>query len=320
MRMTAVDTQFYVPKANDLAQIERGLSHSFNVILLGERGAGKTTLLNVLSAQAEATHRKLALVAGGTVSSAADALDRIGRELDPMGNHAASAPPISPRAADPLTAAYDRLAHVVSHLEWNRPVVLLDHLAAPLGWELFGRLRDELWTLELQWVVAANVDDQARMLAPPADAFFEHTVYLTPFSESEIVELLARRDPEGELGDEVRQAIATRCDGNPSRALALARRAVLTDDPLAAVSRGTIVEQVALELGRPAARLADELARNGPAGPSDEELLRRLGWSRPRAYQVFEQLNEAGHLEISAEHTGRPGRPRNTYKLKEDRV
>jgi energy-coupling factor transporter ATP-binding protein EcfA2 len=318
--MTPVDARLYVQRARDLAQIETGLSHGFNVILLGERGAGKTTLLNVLSTQAEATRHKLAFVSGGTVSSAADALDRIGRELDPTGNHAASAPAISPGAADPLTAAYDRLAHVVSHLEWNRPVVLLDHLTAPLGWELFGRLRDELWTLELQWVVAANIDDQVLMLAPPADAFFEHTVYLSPFSESDIVELLARRDPGGELGDSVRQTIAARCEGNPSRALALARRAVLAEDPLTAVSRGTVVEQVALELGRPAARLADELARNGPAGPSDEDLLRRLGWSRPRAYQVFEQLNGAGHLEISAEHTGRPGRPRNTYKLKEDRV
>jgi hypothetical protein len=318
--MTPLDAPLYVQRAHDLAQIETGLSHGFNVILLGERGAGKTTLLNVLSAQAEATRRKLALVAGGTVSSATDALDRIGRELDPMGNHAASAPATSPTAPDPLTAAYERLAHIVSHLEWNRPVVLLDHLAAPLGWELFGRLRDELWTLELQWVVTANVDDQARMLAPPADAFFEHTVYLTPLSQGEIVELLDRRDPDGELGEEVRRAIAERCEGNPSRALALARRAVLAENPLTAVSRGTVVEQVALELGRPAARLADELARNGPAGPSDEDLLRRLGWSRPRAYQVFEQLNEAGHLEISAEHTGRPGRPRNTYKLKEDRA
>ncbi len=318
--MTPADAQLYVQRAHDLSQIETGLSHGFNVILLGERGGGKTTLLNVLSAQAEATRRKLALVTGGTVSSAADALDRIGRELDPMGNHAASAPAISPGATDPLTAAYERLAHVVSHLEWNRPVVLLDHLAAPLGWELFGRLRDELWTLELQWVVTANVDDQARILAPPADAFFEHTVYLTPFSESEIVELLAHRDPGGDLGDEVRRTIAARCEGNPSRALTLARGAVLAEDPLTAVSRGTVVEQVARELGRPAARLADELARNGPAGPSDEDLLRRLGWSRPRAYQVFEQLNEAGHLEISAEHTGRPGRPRNTYRLKENLV
>jgi hypothetical protein len=169
-------------------------------------------------------------------------------------------------------------------------------------------------------VVTANVDDQARILAPPADAFFEHTVYLTPFSESEIIELLAHRDPGYELGDEVRQTIAARCEGNPSRARSLARGAVLADDPLTAVSRGTVVEQVARELGRPAARLADDLARNGPAGPSDEDLLRRLGWSRPRAYQVFEQLNEAGHLEISAEHTGRPGRPRNTYRLKENRI
>ena len=82
--------------------------------------------------------------------------------------------------------------------------------------------------------------------------------------------------------------------------------------------RGTIVEQIDRDLGRPAGRLADELARNGPAGPSDPDLLRRLGWSRPRAYQVFEQLERAGHVEMSAERTGQPGRPRNTYQLREE--
>src|SRR5580704_4174289 len=117
LRMTPVDARLYVQRARDLAQIETGLSHGFNVILLGERGAGKTTLLNVLSTQAEPTRHTVAFVSGGTVSSAADALDRIGRELDPTGNHAASEQAISPGAADPLTAAYDRLAHVVSHLE-----------------------------------------------------------------------------------------------------------------------------------------------------------------------------------------------------------
>lgn len=66
----------------------------------------------------------------------------------------------------------------------------------------------------------------------------------------------------------------------------------------------------------PAARLADDLARNGPSGPSDPELLRRIGWSRPRAYQVFQALQRAGFVEVSSERSGRAGRPVHTSRLK----
>ncbi len=325
LRMTRADEGLYVERSHDLAQIEAGISNGFNVIVLGERGGGKTTLLNAFERRVmdeNLANFGIVFVTGGAMSSATDALDRIARALDPSGAALADIPAwaLSQPASDPLMAAYDRLAHVVARRGENKPIILLDHLPAPLCWEIFGRLRDELWTLELRWVLAGNLDDQARLLAPPADAFFEHTIYLSPFDRGEIVDLLARRDFDGQIADEVRWSIAERCEGNPSRALALARRAVLAEDPLAAVLRGTIVEQIERELGRPAGRLADDLARNGPAGASDQDLLRRLGWSRPRAYQVFEQLERAGHVEISAERTGQPGRPRNTYRLREDRA
>lgn len=318
--MTPADEDLYVQRSHDLAQIEAGLSYGFNVIVLGERGGGKTTLLNAFERhvmEEQLASFGIVLVTGGAVSSTAEALDGIARALDPSGVDVAGAQAQVLSALDPLIAAYERLAHVVSRRE-HHPIVLLDHLPAPLCWELFGRLRDELWTLDLRWVLAGNLDEQARLLAPPADAFFEHTIYLTPFNEQEIVELLARRDDlDGQIAGDVRRSIAERCEGNPSRALALARRAVLAEDPLAAVLRGTVVDQVERELGRPAGRLADDLARNGPAGPSDQDLLRRLGWSRPRAYQVFEQLERAGYVESSAERTGQPGRPRSTYRLRE---
>jgi hypothetical protein len=325
LRMTPADEDLYVQRSHDLAQIEAGLSYGFNVIVLGERGGGKTTLLNVFERRVmeeELASFGIVLVSGGAMSSATETLDGIARALDPSGTRVARAQAqvLSSPASDPLIAAYERLAYVVSGLRESKPIMLLDHLSAPLCWELFGRLRDEMWTLDLRWVLAGDLDDQAHLLAPPADAFFEHTIYLTPFDRQEIVELLTRRDHDGQIDDDVRRLIAERCEGNPSRALALARRAVLAEDSLAAVLRGTVVEQIERELGRPAARLADDLARNGPAGPSDPDLLRRLGWSRPRAYQVFEQLERAGHVEISAERTGQPGRPRNTYRLREERA
>jgi predicted ArsR family transcriptional regulator len=77
-----------------------------------------------------------------------------------------------------------------------------------------------------------------------------------------------------------------------------------------------VIEQIERELGEPAARLADDLARNGPSGPSDQQLLRRIGWSRPRAYQVFQALQQAGFADVSSKRTGQAGRPTHTYRLK----
>jgi hypothetical protein len=77
----------------------------------------------------------------------------------------------------------------------------------------------------------------------------------------------------------------------------------------------TLVERVRAELGEPAARLARELANHGPVGPSDEALRRRMGWSQPRLYEVFRQLEQGGFIARGAERNGRVGRPRSVYAL-----
>jgi len=309
LRATSVDARLFVQRPSDLAAVAQALAYGFNVMMLGQRGSGKTTLLNYLARQLEEEGRAVALVPAGRYATTAEALEAIATAIEPAQVGLGVGVP------DPLERAYARLAEVASR-QRDAPVVLLDALAAPLANDIFGRLRDEMWTLELRWVVSGNVDEQAVLLAPPADAFFERVLTVGSFSEGEIEELLGLRDPDGEIDREVRGAIAARCEGSPARALALARQAVLSPDPLAAVTRGSVVEQIEDELGPPAARLADDLARHGPTGPSDPELRRRLGWSRPRAYQVFQALESAGHLQVSTEHTGQAGRPRNTYRLK----
>jgi hypothetical protein len=195
-------------------------------------------------------------------------------------------------------------------------VIFVDGLPPPLVHEIFGRLRDEMWALQLQWVVTGNVEDKAILLAPPADAFFEQVVTLAPLTEEETERLLVQRDPDGELDADIRALISERSAGNPGKALVLARQALVSSDPIADLDRGSVTEQIERELGEPAARLADDLARNGPSGPSDPQLLRRIGWSRPRAYQVFQALQRAGYVEVSAERSGRAGRPIQIYSLK----
>lgn len=316
LRATHADVAYLVQRPDELAALKSAVSYGFNAMLLGERGSGKTTLVNMLAAALEEEGWRVAQVTGGRFNSASEVLWDVARVV---AEDAAGAWDAADRArgrgGDPLVIAYAALVEAVAELP-DRTAILLDGLAPPLVHEVFGRMRDEMWALQLQWVVTGDVEDKAVLLAPPAEAFFERVVTLAPFSEEQIERLLTMRDPDGELGDHIRVLIAERCAGNPGRALVLARQALVSADPLADIDRGSVIEQVERELGEPAARLADDLARNGPSGPSDAGLLRRIGWSRPRAYQVFQALQRAGFTEVSTERTGRAGRPVHTYRLR----
>jgi hypothetical protein len=309
VRATSVDLPLWVDRPEDREAIAQALKLGFNVLVLGDPGAGKTSLLNWVEEDLRSAGRAVVRTSGRRAAGAADVIEDIAEKIE------------HPRAPVGTRPRGDRVDDAYQHLldatrgSPERTVVLADDIPGPLGHSIFGRLRDELWELDLQWVVAGNSDDEGVLLAPPAESFFEAVRYLRPLNHERIVELLARRDRDGRLPQSVRSAIAANCHGNPSAALRLAREALESSDPMAAVSRGTIVDRIAHELGSPAARLADELSRSGPLSPSDPEMLRRLGWSRPRAYQVFSALEQAGFVRASNERSGRPGRPRKTYRL-----
>ena len=316
LRATHADAAYLVQRASDMATLVSALSYGFNVMVVGERGSGKSTLVNMLAARLEEESTRVVQVSGGRFDSAADALRDIARRLATDESDGPEGADLVPRGgSDQLEGAYRTLADAAGALP-DRVVIIVDGLASTLVHEIFGRLRDEIWALQLQWVLTGNVEEKAILLAPPADAFFEQVITLAPLTGQEVEELLALRDPDGELGSAVRVLIAERSGGNPGRALVLARQALVSPDPVSEINRGSVIEQVEQELGEPAARLADDLARNGPSGPSDPELLRRIGWSRPRAYQVFQALQQAGFAEVSSVRSGRAGRPVHTYRLK----
>jgi energy-coupling factor transporter ATP-binding protein EcfA2 len=305
-----------------MAAFVGALAHGFNVMALGERGAGKSTLLNLLAGRLEEQGQPAVQIAAGRFHAASEVLWGIARAAltePPPGAHIPESTAIEAArqdTPDPLEGAYNSLAGAASVLPEDT-VILIDGLAPGLVHEIFGRLRDEMWMLRLQWVLTGDLSEKPILLTPPADAFFDQIVTLAPFSEPEVERLLDLRDHDRKLSVSIRQLIATRCDGNPAKALLLARHALVAANPLVSLQRGSVIERIEEELGEPAARLADDLARNGPSGPSDSQLLRRLGWSRPRAYQVFQALQQAGWTEVAAEHTGRAGRPANMYRLKD---
>ena len=68
-------------------------------------------------------------------------------------------------------------------------------------------------------------------------------------------------------------------------------------------------------LTRPARMLAQELEASGWSSASDERLLARVGWTRPRVIQVMAELEDRGLVDMREESTGR-GRPRKLYRLK----
>jgi hypothetical protein len=313
LRATVPDSRLWVDRAEERSAVLRAIGLGFNVLLLGDPGAGKTSFLNWLAHDIEEDRRIALPVSARRAEHPQDLLNEITTRLE----HGEPRPLSRPPLGDSVDAAYQALLHASS--AGGRPIVLVDDVPGRLGHELFGRMRDELWTLNLQWVVAGRSEDEGVLLLPPADAFFETVRYLEPLSFPKVETLVSLRDPEGMLPPPVITAIAENSNGNPATALRLARQAIESPDPRAAVHRGTIVDQVAEALGRPAARLADELARSGPASPSDPELLRRLGWSRPRAYQVFQELEKAGFVAATEERSGRPGRPRKTYRLAQER-
>lgn len=297
-----------------MATLISALSYGFNAMVVGERGSGKTTLVNLLAARLEEEGWNVILVTSGRFDTAAGALWGLARAAsEPLRSTETDI--ARSQGPDDLEAAYKTLAVAASELP-ERSVVILDDLAPALVHEIFGRLRDEIWALQLQWIVTGNLEDRPILLAPPTDAFFEQVLTLTPLTPSEIEQLLAHRDPDDELHTQVRALISERSAGNPSRALTLARQALLSSNPISELNRGSVIERIEHELGEPAARLADDLARNGPSGPSDAQLLRRIGWSRPRAYQVFQALQRAGFTEVGSERSGRAGRPVHTYRLK----
>lgn len=319
---TAADAELFVDRAGELEKLSRAVRHGFNSLVLGERGVGKTSLLRRFERQLVADDAKCRFVEASGATTVPELIEIVheavhGRRRDPT---------------DRLMASLDGRDGIVDDLHLLAPadraplVVLLDSIGSPdIVQHMFGRLRDEVWQLPLLWVVAGNRPNRSRYLEQPADSFFDAVIEIGELGEDVAADLLRRRaqragedDPAATALLSIAGKLAKQVTPRTPRNLLAAARDVLIeagDDPSRWVTNLHALQASAAGLGRAPAMLFTEVMDLGPVSASDRQLLDRLGWTRPRAAQVFKQLEEAGLVVITKAAPDGPGRPRKLYAV-----
>lgn len=309
-----VDRDLFLPPSI-MPALGAAVERKLNVLVLGPPGSGKTTLLRALEADHDDDARPAVYVDLGPAQDAGQALmviaDALGQRWSAFGDTLRSSivPETTPSGA--LLRLARRLAEAPASL------ILID---SPPGeghaHTLFGRLRDELWQQEHQWVVAANDVLRDELTRPPASAFFDVQLELAAFSAAEQREFLSRR-LAGEPNVNV-DAIVGQTDGLPRSLLELARTAVLSSEPVDELLAKREQQRRRLaELPHSASTIAAYLADHGPTSGSDPQLLATLGVSGQRARQVLRELEEQGFVRSFPAQEQRSGRPRKLYELLE---
>jgi hypothetical protein len=316
---TRSDVDLFVDRTQELRQLRGAVDSNLNALVLGDRGAGKTSLLRRLAYDLRQGKVPHLYVDGATPEDASSLLELIRYKL--AGPRVSS----TPEVLEPMLLRVKRdetqwILRLIEEIQKalsasGQMVILLD--GAPSGRDahtLFGRARDELWQLPASWVVAADADDRAEYLEPPADAFFESMVDLKPLTDEHARTLIRARVGPSELSDRRLEEVIPLAKGNPRRLITAARDG-MDRSPASQKAKRQALEVELAKLGRPAAMLASELEALGGASASDERLLKRLGWTRGRAVQVLKQLEEKGIVTASMRSVDGGGRPRKVYEL-----
>lgn len=325
------DQRRFVDRTSETDAIIRAVAGSEPALLLGDRGSGRTSLLNRVAWLLDRARepRDTVVVTGELARDPAQLLGvliaRLQRIAEPERSRAgwiedlrALSMPDGPFGSVVQPAILMELIDLLARrlAELKRPVCLMvDGIAPAVAHRVFGSLRNELWTLDgASWVVAGDGAAERLYLEPPADAFFEHTVKLGPFSAADAAKLLRTHAPDLSAV-QIEHAI-TAGAGNPRRLLRAAADIAAGISPATAAADGLANDAEAL--AGPLARVVvDYLAANGPASASDEAMLRQVGASRQRASQLMHRLASAGLLEtIEQSQPGRRGRPPRRFALK----
>ena len=315
------DQAEFVGREAQLQRIERSLRTGLNCLVVGDPGSGKTSFTRALMFRVhqKADDLRFVYVRGLAARNATDLLQAVLTVMSPD----AARPAGRGTDAAPIDLV-DRLLTAIGDGPAQPTVIVVDDVLAEAGLDLFGALRDELWRVDARWLVTASTAQAPALLRPPADAFFETQVRLEPFSTAEIDQALRRRlvEFDGARGEAAREAMLAAAVQagplTPRRMLEVARE--LAAAPTVGALGLTTVQGLrewtgALEaMSRPARMLAQELESLGWVSASDERLLDRMGWTRPRVVQVIGELERGGLVQMREENTGR-GRPRKLFRL-----
>jgi energy-coupling factor transporter ATP-binding protein EcfA2 len=304
----ALDEHLFVGRAELVDQALRAVRQGVNVLLLGPRGSGKTSTLHRL---AHLLRQRNVLTVPVDGRAAEDIGDLLGLLAWRLGVTELTRPPRG--ETERLLALLESVDGRLRDIGKGTVVALIDELASPAdAHRLFGRLRDDLWRLPITWVVSVDETDRAAYLKPPADAFFARVLALEPLDDETSQALLQQRVPELEEGTTA--MLAPQGGGNPRTLIRLAQQVLLDEvDPAELVGASLRQDQALGRVGEPARRLYDEVVASGAVSMSEPGLLRRLGWTRPRAQQVIATLLSAGLVEAAIEPASR-GRPRKVYR------
>jgi hypothetical protein len=317
---TRPDASQFINREEEINLLLRAQGGGFNAIVFGERGSGKTSLLRRVRYKMRQQGTDSIFIDGSLPQSSLEILELVRYQIAGSRYESRSVLPPHLLPQEVLTDS-EKLLRSVRDLEAafdkDAPAtVMLDNPSAKHAHTLFGRLRDELWRLPLNWIVAGDEDARWQYLSPPADAFFEYIVDLKPLTKQAAKALLEKRLDKIERPMVDISRTVTLADGNPRQLITLAR------DELESGGRSDQVMQNRVELqrrlaglGRSASMLVSELEALGPVSASDERLLKRLGWTRPRAVQVLKQLEDAGIVTSSDEPSESSGRPRKVYNV-----
>jgi hypothetical protein len=312
-----IDADVYVARAIGEVLVDAALADR-NTLLVGEPGSGKTTLMRWLRARLREAGRRCAFVNASLTGDMSSFVDLVADALDEAW-HPGPRPLTSPYRSGETLPRTVRLLHDVRRLETPEPaIVLVDGLTnGAVAHDWFGRLRDEVWALGHTWVVAARPVEAGSFRAPPADAFWSLVLEVPRLSPAERDAMLERGlDPEErELVD--RAALPP--DPTPRELVTLLRE--VTSRSNGASAPGELEDwwrrrrERAATLGQPEQLALAELEAVGrPVSAHDDDLLRRLDWSRPYAQRVLGRLEDAGLVRVIPERTGGQGRPRKLYE------
>lgn len=304
------DHRLFVNRSSELRRVRRALELGLSVYLHGLPGSGRTSFLRqVQRTWPEARYTRLQGFETLTERLEQVERDLVGQEVLERQRNNPLAEVLGQFSSTQLKPPVDPLRFLRSEAVrtlGDRPhVVLVDDLNSDACHEMFGRLRDAMWELPIQWVVSGT----ASHLNPPVDTFFDVVVQLEPLDYEGLRELVRRRSESGTPDEQ--EMLHSRADAaleavapcTPRRALSVIRDLFLSDDIAAATGRLAALRLARSRLKTTAINVLDALTHYGPMHAGDEQLLADVGVTRSRVVQVLAGLEAEGL--VAAQRSGR---------------